>query len=143
MQQKLNWHGDFCTNGENLHSKNPTQQKPYKVILKSSLLRIHYYQNKWLQIKELQYLIPTYSWTLIPIINWTFSVMIISLFQCTVSSMWLTNCADPSTRLDHQLKKDVGCKVLLIHQTMKIMKFLGHKTICCTNTADSSRTRAN
>ena len=34
-------------------------------------------------------------------------------FQCMASSTWLTNkCADPSTRLDYQLKKDVGCKVL-------------------------------
>ena len=34
-------------------------------------------------------------------------------FQCTALNTWLTNCADPSTRLDHQLEKDVGCKVLL------------------------------
>ena len=24
MRRKLNWHGDLFTNGENLHSKNPT-----------------------------------------------------------------------------------------------------------------------
>ena len=34
-------------------------------------------------------------------------------FQCMASSTWLTNCADPSTRLDHKLEKDVGCKVFL------------------------------
>ena len=34
-------------------------------------------------------------------------------FQCTTPSAWLTNYADPNTRLDHQLKKDVGCKVFL------------------------------
>ena len=34
-------------------------------------------------------------------------------FQCMAPSTWLTNrCADPSTRLNHQLEKDVGCKVL-------------------------------
>ena len=34
-------------------------------------------------------------------------------FQCTAPSMWLTNrCADSNMRLNHQLKKDVGCKVL-------------------------------
>ena len=33
-------------------------------------------------------------------------------FQCTALSMWLTNYVDPSMRLDHQLEKDVGCKVL-------------------------------
>ena len=91
-----------------------TRQKPHRVILRSPLSRIHYYQNKWLQVKESQYLIPTYNWTLIPIPNWTCSVMTISPFQCTASNTWLTNrYANPSMRLDHQLEKDVGCKVLL------------------------------
>ena len=36
-------------------------KKSHRVILKSPLLRIHYYHNKQLQIKESQYLIPTYS----------------------------------------------------------------------------------
>ena len=44
----------------------PTRQKPYRVILRSQLLRIHYYHNKLLQVKEFQYLIPTYSWILTP-----------------------------------------------------------------------------
>ena len=91
----------------------PTQQKPYRVILMSPLSGIHYYQNKRLQVKESQYLIPTYSWTLIPIPNWTCSVMTISHFQCTAPSTWLINrCADLSTWLNHQLEKDVGYKVL-------------------------------
>ena len=111
MQQKLNWHGDLFTNGEHLHSKNPTRQKPHRVILRSPLLRIHYYHNKRLQVKESQYLIPTYSWTLTPIPNWTCSVVTISLFQCTAPSTWLTDCVDPNTWLDHQFEKDVGCKV--------------------------------
>ena len=68
-------------------------------------------------------------------------------FQCTAPNMWLTNrCADPSTRLNHQLEKDVGCKVLQFINSMKIKKFLGHKTLRCTNTAASLRerwTRAN
>ena len=34
-------------------------------------------------------------------------------FQCTAPSTWLTNCADLSTWLDHQLEKDVDYKVLL------------------------------
>ena len=90
-----------------------TRQKPHRVILRSPLSRIHYYQNKQLQLKESPYLIPTYSWifTLIP--NWTCSIVTISPFQCTAPSTWLTNCADPSTRLDHQLEKDVGWKILL------------------------------
>ena len=90
----------------------PLRQKPHRVILKSPLSRIHYYQNKQLQVKESQYLIPTYSWTLTLIPNWTCSVVTISSFQCTAPSTWLTNCADPSTWLNHQLDKNVGCKVL-------------------------------
>ena len=87
-------------------------KNPHQVILKSPLPRIHYYQNKRLQVKEFQYLIPTYSWTFTPIPNWTCSVVTISHFQCTTPSTWLTNYASPSTRFNHQLEKDVGCKVL-------------------------------
>ena len=117
------------------------------MILRSPLSRIYYYHNKQLQVKESQYLIPTYSWTLTLIPNWTCSVMTISPFQCTAPNTWLTNrCADPSTRLDHQLKKDAGCKVLQFIHTMKIKKLLYHKTLWCTNIVASSRerwTRAN
>ena len=139
MQWKINWHDDLFTNGKNLHGK----KKPHWVILRSLLSRIHYYQNKQLQIKESQYLILTCNWTLTPVPNWTCSVVTISPFQCTALSTWLTNCADPNTRLDHQLEKDVGCKVLQFIQMMKFMKLLGHKTLWCTNMTASSRTRAN
>ena len=90
----------------------PTRQKLYWVILRSQLSRIHYYHNKLLQVKEFQYFIPTYNWTFTLIPNWTCFVMTIYPFQCMAPSTWLTNWADPSTRLDHQLEKDVGCKVL-------------------------------
>ena len=34
-------------------------------------------------------------------------------FQCMAPSIWLNNrCADPNMRLNYQLEKDVGCKVL-------------------------------
>ena len=89
-----------------------TWQKPHQVILRSPLPRIYYYQNKRLQVKESQYLISTYSRTLTPITNWTCSVVTISLFQCTTPSTGLINYVDPSTQLDYQLEKDVGCKVL-------------------------------
>ena len=95
----------------------PPRQKPHRVILRSPLPRIHYYHNKQLQVKESQYLIPTYSWTLTPIHNWTCSVVTISHFQCTAPSTWLTNqCADSSTRLNHQLEKDDGLQSSSIHQ---------------------------
>ena len=84
-----------------------TRQKPHWVILRSPLPRIHYYQNKRLQVKEFQYLIPTYNWTLTSIPNWTCSVMTISPFDSQLLSTWLTNYADPSTRL--QLPTREGC----------------------------------
>ena len=103
------------------------EAKPHRVNLRSPLSRIHYYQNKRLQVKESQYLIPTYSWTLTPILNWTCNVVTISPFQCMDPSMWLT----------HQLKKDVGCKVFQFIHTMKIKKLLGYKTLQHTNAAAS------
>ena len=80
----------------------PTLQKPHWVILRSPLPKFHYYHNKRLQVKESQYLIPTYSWTLIPIPNWTCSIVTISPFDA-----WL-----PVRNFNHQLEKVVGYKVL-------------------------------
>ena len=102
-----------------------TRQKPHWVILRSPLSRIYYYQNKQLQVKESQYLIPTYSWTLILIPNWTCSVVTIFYFQCMAPSTWLTNkWANPSMWLNHQLEKDVGCKVLHSSKQWKSRSFL-------------------
>ena len=126
--------------------EKPTRQKPHWMILRSLLLKIHYYHNKRLQIKESQYLIPTYSLTLIPIPNWTCSAVTISHFQCTAPSTWLTNCADPSMRLDHQFDKRSWLQNSSVHYTMKIIKLLSYKTLWCTNIITSSRerrTRAN
>ena len=73
--------------------------------------RYNYYHNKWLQVKESQYLIPTYNWTFTPINNWPCSVMIISHFQCTTPSTWLTNrCIDPSTWLTTNLRRMLAAK---------------------------------
>ena len=47
MQLKLNDMGDFF-----LQMGKTTKAKPYWVILRSLLLRIHYYQNKRLQINK-------------------------------------------------------------------------------------------
>ena len=55
--------------------------------------------------------------------------------------MWLTNCADPSTRLQSPTKKIVGYKIFQFIHTMKIKKMLGHKTLWCTYTTTSSRER--
>ena len=67
--------------------------------------------------------------------------MTVPLSDARLPSTWLTNCADPSTRLQSPTKKNVGCKVLQFIHTMKIKKMLGHKTLRCTYTATSSRER--
>ena len=85
--------------------------------------------------------LPTYSWTLTPIPNWTCPVVTVPLSNARLPSTWLTNCADPSTQLQSPTKKIIGYKVLQFIHTMKIKKMLGHKTLRCKYTTTSSRER--
>ena len=94
----------------------PTQQKSHQVILRSPLPKLHYYHSKWLQVKKSQYLIPTYSWTLTPIPNWTCSVVTISPFNAWLPSTWLTNCADPSTRPQSPTREGCWLQSSSVHQ---------------------------
>ena len=94
--------------------------------------------NKRLQVKESQYLIPTYSWTLTPIPNWTCSVVTISPFDAWLPSTWLTIAWIPVRNFNHQLEKVISCKVLQFIHTMTIKKMLGHKILWCTYTTTSS-----
>ena len=41
--------------------------------------------------------LPTYSWTLTAIPNWTCSVVTVPISDAWLPSTWLTNCTDPST----------------------------------------------
>ena len=104
------WHGDLFMNGE-----KPTRQKPHQVIFRSPLPKFHYYHNKQLQVKESEYLIPTYSWTLTPIPNWTCFVVTISPFDAQLPSMWLTKCADPSTWLQSPTREDCCLESSSVH----------------------------
>ena len=139
MQQKINWHGDLFTNVENHPGKTPPGD--FKVITpENSLL------SQQAQVKESQYLISTYSWTLTPIPNWTCSIVTISHFHCVDPSIRLTNCANPSTRLQSPIREGCWLQSSSVHHTVKIDKLLGHKILRCTNTAASSQerwTRAN
>ena len=91
--------------------------------------------------KEISSTLPTYSWTFTPIPNWTYSVVTVPLFDARFPSTWLTNCTDPSMRLQTPTKKVVSCKFLQFIHTMKIKKMLGHKILWCKYTATSSRER--
>ena len=85
---------------------------------------------------------PTYSWTLTLIPNWTYSVVTIFHFQCTTPNIWVTNQLHESKYMtNHQLKKDVGCKVFQFIHTMKITKLLGYKTLRRANATASWRER--
>ena len=65
-------------------------------------------------------------------------------FQCIAPSTWLTNkCANPNTRLNHQLEKNVGCKVLQFFTRWRSRNSLVTKPYGVQNIAASSRTRAN
>ena len=66
-------------------------------------------------VKESQYLILTYSWTLTSIPNWTYSVVTISLFDARLPNTWLTNCANPNTRLQSSTREDCWLQISLIH----------------------------
>ena len=93
----------------------PTMQKPHRVILRSLLPKFHYYHNKRLQVKESQYLILIYNWTFTPISNWICSVVKISPFHARLPSTWLTNYADPSTRLQSPTREGCWLQSSLVH----------------------------
>ena len=120
------------------------------MIFRSPLPKLHYYNNKRLQVRESKYL-TNLQLNLFPNTQLDLFYSDSSPFRCTTPSTWLTNCpslstrltncADPSTWLQSPTKKVVGCKVLQFIHRMKIKKMLGHKTLRCTYIATSSRER--
>ena len=83
--------------------------------------------------------LPTYSWTLTPIPNWTCSVVTVPLSNAWLPRTWLTVARIPVRDFKTPTENIVGCKVLQFIHTMKIKKMLGHKTLRCKYTATSSR----
>ena len=120
------------TNGENLTTKTPPGD--FQVTTPETPLL----SQQAVTSKGIPSTLLTYSWTLTSIPNWTCSVVTVPLSDAWLPSMWLTNCADPSTWLQSPTKKVVGCKVLQFIHKMKIKKMLGHKTLRCTCIATSS-----
>ena len=123
------------TNGENLTAKTPSGD--FQVTTPKTLLL----SQQAVKSKGIPSTLPTYNWTLIPIPNWTCSIVTVPLSDARLPSTWLTSCADPSIWLQTPTKEVVGCKVLQFIDTMKIKKMLGHKTVRCKYTATSSRER--
>ena len=123
------------TNGENLTAK--TSPGDFQVTTPETPLL----SQQAVTSKGIPSTLPTYSWTLTPISNWTCSGVTVPLSDAWLPITWLTNCADPSTRLQSTTKKVVGCKVLQFIHTMKIKKMLGYKTLRYTYTTTSLRER--
>ena len=121
------------TNGENLTAKTPP------VDFQITTPEISLLSQQAVTNKGIPSTLPTYSWTLTPIPNWTCSVVIVPLFDAWLPSTWLTNCTNPNTRLQSPTKKVVGCKAFQFIPTIKIKKMLGHKTQWCTYITTSSQ----
>ena len=75
MQQKIN-DTVIC-----LRMGKIQQQKPYRVIFRSLLPKLHYYHNKRLQVKESQIHYQPIVEPLPPIPNWTCSVVTVPLLM--------------------------------------------------------------
>ena len=94
------WHGDLFTNGEKPDGKNPTGWFSGHHSRNSTIITTSGYKQ------GIPSTLPTYSWTLTPISNRTCFVVTVPLSDARLPSTWLTNCADPNTRLQSPIWKD-------------------------------------
>ena len=81
MQGKLNLTRVIC-----LRMEKTTEAKPHRMNLRSPVPKIHYYQNKWLQVKGIS--VPNTSLQLNPYPNAQLDLQCSDnlSFQCTVPS---------------------------------------------------------
>ena len=135
MQRKINWHGDLFMNGKNLHGKNPTGW--FKVTIpENPLLSQQAVTSKGI-------LVPYTNLQLNPYPNIQLDLFCSDnlSFQSMAPNMWLTNCADLSTRLQSPTREGCWLQSFSVHHTMKIKKLLRFKTLQCTNIVASSQER--
>ena len=102
-------HGDFFTNGEKPNGKNPTEWFSGNHSRNSIIITTSGYKQ------GIPSTLPTYSWTLTSIPNWTCYVVTIPLFNARLPCTWLTNCADPSTQLQSPIWEDCWLQSSLVH----------------------------
>ena len=91
----------------------PTRQKPHQVILKSSLLKLHYYHNK--RSKGIP--VPYTNLQLNPYPNTQLDLFCSDNFSfwCTAPSTWLTNYANPSTWLQSPTREGYWLQSFSVH----------------------------
>ena len=135
MQRKINNTVICFRMGKNLTAKTPPGD--FQVTTpKTPLL-----SQAAVTSKGIPSTLPTYSWNLIPIPNWTCSVVTVSFSDARFPSIWLTVVRIPVCDFKTPTEKIVGCKVLQFIHTMKIKKILVHKNLQCKYTSTSSKER--
>ena len=135
MQRKINNMVICLRMGKNLTKKTPPGD--FQVTTPETPLL----SQQAVTSKGIPSTLPTYSWTVTPIPNWTCSVVTIPLSDARLPSMWLTVAWIPIHNFKTPTEKIVSCKILHFIHTMKIKKMLGYKTLRCKYTATSSRER--
>ena len=135
MQWKINNTVICLRMGKNLTAKTPPGD------FQVTTLEISLLSQQAVTSKGIPSTLPTYSWTLIPIPNWTCSVVTVPLYDAWLPSTWLIVARIPVHDFKTPIEKIVDCKVLQFIHTMKIKKMLGYKTLRCKYTATSSRER--
>ena len=135
MQRKINNMVICLQMGKNLTAKTPPGD--FQVTTPETPLL----SQQVVTSKGIQSTLPTYSWTLTPIPNWTCSVVTVPLSNARLPSTWLTVARIPVRDFKTSIEKIVGCKIFQFIHTMKIRKMLGHKILRCKYTATSSRER--
>ena len=101
MQRKLNWHGDLFTNGKTNTAKTP--RGDFKVTTPEILLLL----QQAVTSKGIS--VPYTNLQLNPHTNTQLDLFCSDNFSfwCTTPSTWLTNCVDPSARLQSPTRE--GC----------------------------------
>ena len=132
MQRKINSTVICLRMGKNLTAKTPPDD--FQVTTPETPLL----SQQAVTSKGIPSTLPTYSWILIPISNWTCSVVTIPLSDAQLPSTWLTVARIPVCDFKTPTEKIFGNKVLEFIHTMKINKMLDYKTLRCKYTATSS-----
>ena len=135
MQRKINNTIICLRMGKNLTAKTPLSD------FQVTTPEIPLLSQQAVTSKGIPSTLPTYSWTLIPIPNWTCSVVTVPLSDARLPSTWLIVAWILVCDFKTSTEKIVGCKVLQFIHTMKIKKMLDYKTLRCKYTTTSSRER--
>ena len=103
------WHDDLFTNGEKPNGKNPTGWFSGHHSRNSTIITTSGYKQ------GISSILPTYSWTLIPIPNRTCSVVTVPLSDARLPSTWLTVARIPVHDFKTPIWKDCWLQSSSVH----------------------------